>query len=249
MSHEHEIAERLKIIRIQQLAVSQREFASRLGVSSGLIGQIETGMMPVSIKVIRALEERFNVNPEWLTDGIEPMFQVLRRSFVGRNLPVEPPDYSRPLHGDLKFGGQEYAFVRRMDISVSAGRGLVPVDDGDAETIALPTRWFIRQGIAADLSVLVSVKGDSMAPGIPDGALVLLSITDTLTMKPGIYAFNLDGQSYIKRIQPAQLGPDGRPQTLLLISDNQAYPPMAVSGPDMNAITWIGRVRAVLTTL
>jgi phage repressor protein C with HTH and peptisase S24 domain len=168
---------------------------------------------------------------------------------VGREHAILPPDSSRPLAGDFQFDRQEYAFIQRVALSVSAGNGLMPVDGDDAETIALPTRWFARRGIAADLTVLVSVKGDSMAPGIPDGALVLLSVAEKLLIKQGIYAFNLDGQSYVKRILPSQVGPDGRPQALLLVSDNLAYPPIAVSGPDMNAITWIGRVRAVLTML
>jgi phage repressor protein C with HTH and peptisase S24 domain len=249
MADAENFAERVKTLREQTLRLSQRELAAQLDVSAGLIGQIETGKAAPSPKVLQAFERTFRINPEWLLKGEDPMLLQLTQAFRTSNRLIEPPDYSMPMHGDLVMDGQDYAFVKRVALSISAGNGLMPVDGDDAETIALPTRWFARQRIAADLTVLVSVKGDSMAPGIPDGALVLLSVVDKLLIKQGIYAFNLDGQSYVKRILPSQLGPDGRPQALLLVSDNLAYPPIAVSGPDMNAITWIGRVRAVLTTL
>lgn len=229
--------------------LSQRALGSAIGVSQGYISDIEAGRSGPSREFLAALADVFGVNSAWIIEGREPVMHPGQRGFVGREHTILPPDSSRPLAGDLQFAGQDYAFVRREALSVSAGNGLMPVDGDEAETIALPTRWFARQGIAADLTVLVSVKGDSMAPGIPDGALVLLSVVDRFALRPGVYAFNLDGQSYVKRILPSQAGPDGRPQALLLVSDNQAYPPIAVSGPDMNAITWIGRVRAVLTTL
>lgn len=162
---------------------------------------------------------------------------------------VEAADNTRPYRGDVSFEGVEYAFARRMMLSVSAGNGLEPVEDGDAEGIAFPVAWLRRQQINADLAILVSVRGDSMAPAIPDQALVLIHVAERSIAMPGIYAFNMDGESFVKRIIPQAAGPDGRPGAIAIISDNAAYPPQVLSGTEMNRIVIVGRVRAVVAQL
>ena len=63
------IIDRMKFLRDQVLHLNQRDFAARISVSGGLIGQIETGKIGVSPKLLRTLEERFNVK---LTFGNSP---------------------------------------------------------------------------------------------------------------------------------------------------------------------------------
>ncbi|PQV56365.1 peptidase S24-like protein [Defluviimonas denitrificans] len=162
---------------------------------------------------------------------------------------IEQVDPSRPDHGDVRFDGIEYAFARRMALSISAGNGLEAVDDGEAEGLAFPVSWLRRQGINADLAVLVSVKGDSMAPAIPDGALVLIHVAERSIASTGVYAFNLDGQSFVKRLVPQSTEADGRPGAVAIMSDNHSYPPLFLSGKDLNRITVVGRVRAVVAEI
>ena len=230
------------------LGLRQRGFAASLGLSDSTIAFIESDSRTPSKRFLLKISDVYGVSADWLLNGHGDMMRPPGSGFTGRSLQVEPPDYARPGHGDVKIGDIEYAFARRMDLSISAGRGIVPVEGSDAESIGLPVAWFERNGLNSDLAVLVQVRGDSMMPSIPDGSLVLLNPVEKAVTAPGIFAFNLDGQSYVKRILPSGFASDGRPHTLLLVSDNPNYPPIALSGAEMNSITIVGRVRAVLTT-
>jgi phage repressor protein C with HTH and peptisase S24 domain len=170
--------------------------------------------------------------------------------FTGRHgNRIEPPDPAKPAHGDFTWDGEEFQMIARMDLSVSAGHGLMPVDDGARESIAVSRRWLLANSINGDLSVLVRVKGDSMAPAIPDGALVLVHAAEMRLAVEGVYAFTRGDSAFIKRLIPVAKGADGRPTSLVILADNPAYPPETLSGPAMNDLRVVGRVRCVLTTL
>lgn len=249
MSEQQTLVDRMKFLRHQVFHLNQRDFAAQLGTSHASIAQIETGRMGISSRLMQTLVDRLNVNPDWITDGSEPMFQTLRTTFRGRSVDIAPPDYTRPGHGDLTFRKHEYVFVRRMDLSVSAGSGVVPVEGNEDDALALPTAWFSRAHVNADLTVMVKVQGDSMAPGIPDGSFVLLHLIEKLVLKSGVYAFTREGQSYVKRLVPSDVSSDGRPKTIMIIADNVAFPPQVVTREDLNALRIVGRVIAVLSML
>lgn len=228
------------------LGLNQRGFAASLGVSPGRIGSLETDVAPPSRAFLEKMAEVYGVNADWLLYGHGEMLRGPGGGLPGRHGQIEKVDLSRPDHGDVKYQGIEYAFARRMELSVSAGNGLVPVDEQEAEGVAFPVAWLRRQRITSDLAILVSVRGDSMAPSIPDGALVLIHVAERALSAAGVYAFNLDGASYVKRLVPQSSEPDGRPGAVAIFSDNPAYPPVVLSGSELNRITVVGRVRAVI---
>lgn len=162
---------------------------------------------------------------------------------------IEPPDLGMPLGGDFRFGTENFFLIDRMDLDVSAGNGLVPIEGGEHESLAFPRSWILQQRINPDLAVLVRVKGDSMAPTLPDGALILVDGFDRDLRRPGVYAFNRGDASYVKRLEPADFGEDGSPRFIKVISDNPAYRPDILAAEEMNEIHPVGRVRCVITTL
>jgi phage repressor protein C with HTH and peptisase S24 domain len=208
-----------------------------LSFSQGTVAQIESGTALPSRNFLVRISERYRVNADWLLYGRGDMLHEPEPGFEGGpgTRRIEPPLYDRPMRGDFAADGEEYALVRRMDLSVSAGSGLVPVEGGERERLAFSQTWLLRNGISADLSVLVRVKGDSMAPGIPDGALALVHIADREVRREGIYAFNRGDLSYIKRLAPLEIGGDGRAKALVVISDNPAYGREVVAGEQVNA--------------
>ncbi len=238
---------RLALFR-NSLGMNQRVFAASLTISHGTVAFIESDERNPSKSFLIRISDVYGISSDWLLNGHGEMMRAPGSGFSGRSLKIEPPNYGRPGHGDLRFDDIEYAFAKRMDISVSAGKGLVPTDSGESERIALPISWYERHRINSDLAVLVLVKGDSMAPAIPDGALVLVHAIENQLSQPGIYAFTRDGEAFVKRLLPTNIGADGRPQAVLLLSDNPAYPPVSLSGSAMNDLRVVGRVRAVLTT-
>lgn len=189
------------------------------------------------------------VSADWLLHGVGEMQQAELAGFSGRQGRIEPADQSRPSHGDFRFDGEEFAMIRRMDLSVSAGTGLVPTEGGQAEALAFSRSWLARNGINSDLSVLVRVAGDSMAPAIPNGSLVLVHLPEMQVEREGVYAFNRGESSFVKRLVPSGLDRAGRPASIAILSDNPTFPPELISGQDLNDIRVVGRVRCVMSTL
>lgn len=76
--------ERLKAVR-KALDMTQQEFADKLGLSRGFLGRIETMNgedASLSNKTIRLLENRLDVNPDYINYGTEPMFYTRSKSEI-----------------------------------------------------------------------------------------------------------------------------------------------------------------------
>jgi len=69
------INDRLKHLR-KTLNYRQGEFAQMLDIKQGSYSDIERGRNGVSPNVQRILEEKFNVNLEWLRTGMGPMYMA-----------------------------------------------------------------------------------------------------------------------------------------------------------------------------
>lgn len=230
----------------ESLGLSQRGLAEGVGTSQATVGFIEKDERPPSRSFLQKISDAYGVNADWLLHGHGDMLRPPGQGFSGRTALVEPPDFGKPGHGDMRIDGYDCVRIRRMDLSVSAGRGVVAIDGPEAAPVIVPTAWMQRLQINADAAVLVQVKGDSMAPAIPDGSLVLVHLMEKLLEKAGVYAFSLEGEAFVKRLIPADLDPDGRPRAITILSDNPAYPPRAVSGNSINALRIAGRVRGVM---
>ena len=77
------INERAKYLRKERLNLTMEEFGKRLGVQKSAISKIETGKVSISDQMFLAICREFNVNPEWLRDGIgEPFKEVTRNKRI-----------------------------------------------------------------------------------------------------------------------------------------------------------------------
>ena len=231
--------------------MNQRDFAAAIGSSQARIASMESGSAALSRAFLHKIAATYGVSADWLLYGRGDMLMPHGTGFGGATgeARVEPPDLGKPLHGAFVMDGVEFVRVRRLDLDVSAGNGLGPALDGVADAIALPRDWMMRQRLAADLCALVKVRGDSMAPAIPDGALILVNAAEKVDPRPGIYAIALDGEALVKRLAVTSSGSDGRPTSILLVSDNPAYPPRAIAGDELRDLRIVGRVRGVFAFL
>lgn len=224
---------------------------SVLGVSQGYISDIESGRSEPSRNFLQALTERFGVSADWILFGVGVPQTERAAGFESRKRSkrIEPPDLGTPMGGDFRFGSGEFFLVERMDLDVSAGHGLVPVDGGEGEMFAFPRDWMLRHKVNPDLAVLVRVKGDSMAPTIPDGSLILVDCLDRDLRREGIFAFNRDDRSFVKRLIPSDPDERGRPTAVRIISDNAKYPPDGLVGEAINTVRLVGKVKCVIAAL
>jgi len=134
-------------------------------------------------------------------------------------------------------GGTEFALLPRYSVSASAGSGLQAIDEGEVERLAFRREWLLEMGLDPRQAGLVTAKGDSMAPTIPDGALMLLDQRNGEPLRSGyIYVVVLHGDVLVKRVMR---NVDG---TVDLISDNPVYPVQKINQVDLDGLHIAGRV-------
>ncbi|SNZ07705.1 Helix-turn-helix [Persephonella hydrogeniphila] len=59
---------------LETLGLSQRKFAEEIGVKPPTISEYISGKTNPSPRTLKIIEEKFNVNPEWLREGKGEMF-------------------------------------------------------------------------------------------------------------------------------------------------------------------------------
>jgi len=129
--------------------------------------------------------------------------------------------------------------VPRYAAQLAAGSGSWNEGRSQVEDVPL-TLTFLEQlgrATAANLTIL-QARGDSMFPTIADRAFM---VVDEAVKDPfdDIFAFVFAGEARVKRFRRLTNG-------LVLISDNDAYPPETLQAEDMDRLQVIGQVLGVL---
>ena len=110
-----------------------------------------------------------------------------------------------------------------IDVTASAGAGSVidAVEDHRVEQWHFPIEWLRNHGIGQIESLkLLTVSGDSMAPRLLHGDIVMIDTSQRTASPPGIFILHDGLGLVIKRIEPI---PNTTPVTLRIFSENTAY--------------------------
>ena len=119
------------------------------------------------------------------------------------------------------------------EIEVAAGGGAVNLDEAPEKgRIWFRRDWLDSHGIDPTQCVVISVRGESMDPTLPDGCSILLDRSRTRRREGGIFVMNTDDGLIVKR-----LGKSGR--RWLLLSDHPSWK----SAPWPRGTEVIGEVR------
>lgn len=124
--------------------------------------------------------------------------------------------------------------------TVSGGGGAVNEEtEGDEEEWLVLDRKSAEAIGISDMGRIEAVRvvGDSMEPTIPEGSLVLIDRGRNTISDGGIYAVNVAGMVFVKRVR---FDTKGRVE---LISENPAYPP-SIENPE--EVMVIGRIVGTL---
>lgn len=119
------INERIKILRKSEKLnkdgkMTAERFAQILGMARSAISSVETGINNVSNQLFTAICREFDVNPEWLRDGVGPMFKEpaeneLIESFIRRILTDEPEGVKvRFIAAVAKFDDRDWETVMKV---------------------------------------------------------------------------------------------------------------------------------------
>lgn len=201
-----ELLERLKS-RIDSTNESEKEFAKRLGSSEALFKNLSSGSLPSADRLAVLLSE------------------IGETLVLGRD---RQSDDSVPVRY-VALEGVDYASISLHDAWLSAGPGAENHVSNIVDQLAFRRDWLMREGIDAARASLARVKGDSMAPTLSCGDMVLINQAQAEPSvrrrgakdrrRSPIYALVEGGEARIKRIER----PDE--ETMILISDNPDYSP------------------------
>jgi phage repressor protein C with HTH and peptisase S24 domain len=190
-------------------------WAGQVGISKGAFTRIwKEGTVPTS-ELLYRIQAATGVSLDWLLTGQGSQSGAARKS-------------------------AELAYIGEYVPPVAAPRSRRKPSKGSQGQIALMRNW-LKQWLDVDPSDLayVTVKGESMAPTLSDGDLVLLDRSDNRLEREGMYVLRQGATLRIRRVQ--RLVGD-RYQA---ISDNPRYHPftfrmnsrMSVVG----RVVWVGK--------
>lgn len=95
-----------------------------------------------------------------------------------------------------------YAFATHAHgVVLSAGNGSVAWEHEEIDNShAFRRDWLQKRGLNINNCRIVDVEGDSMAPYLNDGDVVLVDLSDTTIKSGDVYAIAVDGELRVKRL-------------------------------------------------
>lgn len=120
-----EINQRILEVR-KALKMSQTEFGKEIGVSRGVINNIDLNVVPAKPLLIQQICKAYNVNETWLTTGEGEMFIKQSRTdeiaqFVGRALATTEDTFQKRLIAALsKLSVEEWEVLEKLANDLAA---------------------------------------------------------------------------------------------------------------------------------
>lgn len=182
---------------------------------------------------------RFNIGSQsavaLFLNGTTPLSMKAAKGFAD-GLRCEVSDFSPRLAADINrlttnrnTEEDEFTPVRRVDVNVSAGRGILVTEEPSKSALMFRRSFLHEVGTTPNSSVIVTVKGNSMDPTLRDGAVLLVNTAAKSVMNGQIYAFRRDGELFVKRMHRIMNG------DFLAVSDNpdrELYPDINIPSYD-----------------
>ena len=162
---------------------------------------------------------------KWITGERSPTLLTISAVYERLGITLHIPDEDMA----------EYDLVPKHAAKAGAGASL-ETSDATEGLYAFRKDWMLSQGIHAKNAVLLDVVGDSMEPLLHDGDSLLIDKQDTEIRDGKIYVVTLGEELRVKRIYRSLDG-------IILRSENQRYPDVPVSGPDLETVRIHGRVK------
>lgn len=198
--------------------LNQSELARLLGIKPQSVQQWEKGDSAPKLDRLKAIAKVLNVSFYSLT---------------GDN----PAPSNNPMSLETE---DDIVRIPRFSPEASMGHGSAVYPDDELVLDYMPvSRTWLRQNVSCSAFrnlQIITGRGDSMAPTIENGDILLVDTGIERVVGDAIYALNIGGDLYVKRIQRNLDG------GLIVISDNKEYEKMFIPKSDIENVRIIGRV-------
>ncbi|SHL49280.1 Peptidase S24-like [Roseovarius marisflavi] len=189
-----------------------RPYARDLGVSVGVLRSIQSGR-----------------------DTPYSSLKDLARA-LGLEFYIGPPRETGPIY-IVSLDGADYAPIPWVDARLAAGAGAENGDVSLQGALAFRRDWLRERDISPASVCLLTVTGDSMAPTLHDGDLVMIDERRTAIRNRHVYALvDIDGSARVKRLDLVEN------ELIVLTSDNPTHPAETRRGDDMNRLRILGEI-------
>lgn len=172
--------------------IKKSDFAKRIGVSAPTITQWENGETKKIegsnlVKVCSVLE----ITPEWLLNGVGEI-RAEPGAHIPGAIPVMVVDEDSPGIVRIPLG--------TVKLRAGVNGVIIDPDRRDGGSIGLSLNWIHRKGYDPEQLIAMPVTGDSMAPTICEGDLVVVNKADKRLVDNAVYAINYEGEPVVKRM-------------------------------------------------
>jgi len=196
---------------------SRREAAKLAKVSEDTLANYEKGKTLAPFLTVATLASEKRVSLDWIWTGEGPM----RGGIDQPRLPVDG-----------------FVYIPRFgDVRVSAGTGQLVADQPVSDFLAFREDWvrYRLRRIPSNLVVIEAI-GDSMAPTIEDGDIMLMDKSETRIRDSAIYVLASGDEAIVKRVERKFDG------ALKIISDNPVYEPVLLTAAEAPDLRVLGRI-------
>ena len=226
--------QRLKQLR-QNLGLTQKDFAEKLGFKWYKVKDMETGKQKITYETAKLIEKNFSINPDWLLTGEGEMYKTNERLQKAKEL-------LNNIENNHKTDVVNVPFYE--DIYASAGAGAYNEELTPTQKLAFSENFLRNMLNIIDFAGLhiITAVGDSMQPTVFDGdRLFVLPIRDHDLKDGGVYVISTPFGVLVKRvyIYPVE-------EKIILHSDNPDIKDEVLEGEIMEKVKFIGRVVGIL---
>ena len=221
----------------EDLGLTQESLAARIGTTQGNVGHYLHGrQMATPVFFFDFIQE--------MQIPIEEVPEQIVRFVVGGMAPAmldtlsDAPSEVREMGPIYAETSNPYTYVPKSSLHAGLGDGAFELQSEQiVDHMAFKTDWLERKQLDPDKLGLINCSGDSMAPTLLDGDLVLVDLKEARHQGDGLYAIAVNHSIKVKRLESKIDG------TVRVSSDNPRYEPEEFSHEAFNnAVRVIGRV-------
>lgn len=200
--------DRIRMVR-ERVKLTQQSFGLFAGVNKQVMYNIEKGRSEPSSVFLTILSEHFNVNVNWILTGQGEMFLAKENSKAISSLgavslrEIQDTDTSDIIRVPL------------LDVSASAGKGLINYDDSVTRWVGLPDIFIFPHN--PKHVALLEAKGFSMMPTIDNKDMLLVAENETELISEKVYIIRIAEELRVKRLVKLSNS------NIVIWSENESY--------------------------
>ncbi len=216
------------------LGLTQKELCEKAGMKLPSVRDYELGNRIPGGEAVADLVS-IGINANWLLTGEGAM--LLSDAKVS---PARPPVKTLPVEQVAALPAAQHAdfvFVPRYEVAASMGNGAAIHSELIVDYLAFREDW-VRTVLCLNPKnlILINSYGDSMEPTLKSNDLLLIDRGSSDARHDDIYAFSVNGELRVKRIQFKMNG------SVVIRSDNPQYDSDILTSDEVESLRIIGRV-------